>query len=89
MTIHVSIKEAKNRLSELVRRIEEGERVVLTRRGEPVAEISPPEAPKGGFDFEVLERWRSENGGKAIVTYISPDFDDPLPADFLITPGPY
>jgi antitoxin (DNA-binding transcriptional repressor) of toxin-antitoxin stability system len=89
MTIHVSIKDAKNRLSELVRSVEKGERVVVTRRGEAVAEIGPPHGRKGGLNFEALERWRKERGGKAIVTYIAPDFDDPLPEDFLITPGPY
>lgn len=87
MTIHVSIKDAKNRLSQLVRCVEKGEHVVLTRRGEVVAELKPPEARKGGFDFEGLERWKKERGIEKIVTYIAPDFDDPLPEDFLITPG--
>ena len=89
MTMHVSIKDAKNRLSDLVRSVEKGERVVVTRHGRPVAEIGPPSAPKGGLNLEALDRWRKERGGKAIVTYIAPDFDDPLPEDFLITPGPY
>jgi antitoxin (DNA-binding transcriptional repressor) of toxin-antitoxin stability system len=89
VTIQVPIKEAKDRLSELIRSVERGERVVITRRGEVVAELRIPEPRKGGFDFEGLERWRRENGGKKIVTYIAPDFDDPLPEDFLITPGPY
>lgn len=60
--------EAKTRLSELVRLVEEGEKVVLARNGKPVAEIVPAEKPKkreGGF-------WK----GKA---WISPDFDEPDP----------
>jgi antitoxin (DNA-binding transcriptional repressor) of toxin-antitoxin stability system len=87
VTIHVSIKEAKNRLSELVRCFEKGERVVVTRNGEPVFEMSTPN--RGGIDFDAFERWKKGRGVKEIVTYISPDFDDPLPADFLITPIRY
>ena len=38
----VSIAEAKNRLPELIRAVESGESVVITRHGKPVAQISPP-----------------------------------------------
>jgi len=38
----VSIAEAKNRLAELIRAVEDGEKVVITRHGKPVAQISPP-----------------------------------------------
>ena len=38
-TMNVSIKEAKNILSELVRRAEAGETVVITQNGKPVAGI--------------------------------------------------
>jgi hypothetical protein len=43
---------------------------------------------RGGTNWEVLEEWKKELGFDRLVTYIAPDFDDPLPADFLITPGP-
>jgi prevent-host-death family protein len=33
--------EAKNKLSELLERVERGERVVITRRGKPVVEMIP------------------------------------------------
>ncbi len=33
--------EAKNKLSELLDRAERGERVVITRRGKPIAELVP------------------------------------------------
>jgi prevent-host-death family protein len=33
--------EAKNKFSELLDRVERGERVVITRRGKPVAELVP------------------------------------------------
>ena len=38
----VSIVEAKNRLPELIRAVEEGEKVVITRHGKPVAQLAPP-----------------------------------------------
>jgi antitoxin (DNA-binding transcriptional repressor) of toxin-antitoxin stability system len=38
----VSIAEAKNRLPELVRAVENGEKVVITRHGKPVAQLARP-----------------------------------------------
>lgn len=87
MTIHVSIKDAKNRLSELVRSFEQGERVVVTRNGEPVFEMSKPR--RGGLDFEALDRWKAERGIPSVFGEVPGDFDDPLPEDFLITPIRY
>jgi prevent-host-death family protein len=37
----VSIAEAKNQLSQLVRAVESGEPVVITRNGRPVAQLVP------------------------------------------------
>ena len=88
MTIHVSIKEAKNKLSELIRSIQDGERVVLTRNGNPVADLVPHQEKKG-LNFEALQEWKKRRGVDRIVTYIADDFDDPLTEDLLITPGPY
>jgi prevent-host-death family protein len=84
---HVSIKEAKNRLPALVREVENGEHIVITRNGEPVAEVVPHKK-KGGINWEGLRRWKKEHGVDRIVEFISEDFDDPLPEDFLITPQP-
>ena len=38
---HYSIADAKNRLPSLVSASERGERVTITRRGKPVAELRP------------------------------------------------
>ncbi len=46
MTIHVNIGEAKTRLSELLRAMKRGERVVIMRAGEPDAELVPPRHAK-------------------------------------------
>jgi prevent-host-death family protein len=43
--MEVSTAVARNRLTELIRAVENGERVIITRHGKPVAEIGPPPAP--------------------------------------------
>jgi prevent-host-death family protein len=42
----VTLAEAKTHLSRLLDRVEAGEEVVITRRGQPIARISPVEKPK-------------------------------------------
>jgi prevent-host-death family protein len=49
-----SLAEAKARLSELVARAAEGETVRITRRGKPVAQISPVHPPRKPIDIELL-----------------------------------
>ena len=43
--MEVSVAEAKAKLSELLRRVEEGEEVTITRRGKPVAVMGTPRKP--------------------------------------------
>ncbi len=43
----VSVLEAKNRLTALLEAVEEGDEVLITRRGKPVARLVPAEP---GFD---------------------------------------
>ena len=42
----VSVAEAKNQLSQLVRAVESGEEVVITRNGRPVAQLVPAPATR-------------------------------------------
>lgn len=86
--MNVSIKEAKNKLSELVRRAEAGETVVITRGGKPVADLTIHQQKTGGINWEALAKYKKERGIDRVVTFIADDFDDPLPEDFLITPLP-
>jgi prevent-host-death family protein len=37
-----SVAEAKNRFSEVIRAVEEGEEIVITRHGKPVAQLVRP-----------------------------------------------
>lgn len=45
----VTAADAKAGLSELLRRAEAGEEIILTRNGEPVAKLGPILARMGGF----------------------------------------
>ena len=50
----IGLAEAKARLSELVARAAEGETVQITRRGKPVAQITPITKPRKPIDVEAL-----------------------------------
>ncbi len=84
----VSIKDAKNRLTELARAAEKGETITVTRNGKPVFDIVPHKERQGGINWEGGEKFLRERGVTKFFTYVAPDFDDPLPEDFLITPLP-
>ncbi len=83
----VSIKKAKDSLTELSRRVEGGESIVVTRHGKPVFEMVPYKR-KGGLDMEAGRRYLDSIGVKDPFPYIADDFDDPLPEDFLLRPLP-
>ena len=86
--MNISVKEAKNRLSELLHLAEAGETIVLTRHGKPVADLTPHKEKKGGINWQALVDYKKEHGIERIVDFIPADFDDPLPEDFLIKPLP-
>jgi prevent-host-death family protein len=67
----VSIAEAKNRLPELIRAVEAGEQVVITRHGRPVAQITPPPAKRRKI------QWGSMRGRIKLL----PGWDDPIDLD--------
>lgn len=54
-TTQIGAFEAKTRLSELLRKVEQGERFTITHRGRPIAELAPPPHASQGMD-EVLNR---------------------------------
>ncbi len=86
MTIVVSIKEAKNRLTELAREVEAGQVVTVTRNGTPVFDIVPHQR-SAGLDLEAGWAYLRSKGYTNSAVMIADDFDDPLPEDFLITPS--
>ncbi len=70
----VSTAEAKNRLPELIRAVEEGEVVVITRHGRPVAQLAPPPAPERKARFD---------GMKGRIRLL-PGWDDPITEEELL-----
>ena len=63
----VGIFEAKNRLSELVERASRGEEIVITRRGEQVARLMPPQVPNAQGQARTLAaRIRISRAGHAL-----------------------
>jgi len=67
----VSIADAKNRLPELIRTVEGGEIVVITRHGKPVAQLAPP--PKG--------RRKARLGEMKDRIKLLPGWDQPIDLD--------
>jgi prevent-host-death family protein len=56
MVVNVSISDAKAQLTELVRRAEAGEEVVVTRHGRPAVRLVPASAvPLPRFDRKVID----------------------------------
>ena len=69
-----SIAEAKNRLPELIRAMEQGEEVIITRHGKPVAQLLPAPATRRQVRLgEMKNRIR-----------LLPGWDDPIDMDSLI-----
>ena len=59
----IAISAAKPRLSELVAAVQRGERVVITKRGEPAVElIACPKRKGGGIDFKRLAETKRRLG---------------------------
>lgn len=50
----ISLAEAKARLSKLIARVAAGDRVRITRRGRPVAELTPVSAERKPVDVAAL-----------------------------------
>lgn len=67
----VSIAEAKNRLPELIRAVESGEEIIITRHGRPVAQLTGPPA----------ERRRARLGGMRDRIQLPPGWDEPVDPD--------
>jgi len=83
----VSIRDAKNRLTELAREVERGGTVVVTRNGRPAFDLVPHQTRKG-LRLEAIDQFKRKHRIKVIVSYIGDDFDKPLPEDFLLQPLP-
>ncbi len=66
---HIGAFEAKTHFSELLEKVRRGQSFVVTKRGEPVAELGPVSAPSSRPTF----------GSASEQVQLAPDFDKPLP----------
>jgi len=66
--MNISIAEAKAKFSELIKRAEGGEEIIVTRHGKMVARLMPPNAKP--------EERSSLNGAMAGKIWIADDFDE-------------
>jgi len=64
----VSIAEAKSHLPQLIRAVEDGEMVIITRHGKPVAQLGRPPQEPGEVVF----------GGMANRVNLLPGWDKPV-----------
>jgi len=58
--MEVAVRELKDRLSELLRKAEAGEEIVVTSHGRPIARILPVEQPGPAVASEALARLRAQ-----------------------------
>jgi prevent-host-death family protein len=75
--VDVSIAEARNRLTQLIRAVEAGESVVITRNGVPVAQIAPPPP----------ERRKVRFGSMRGRIRLDPGWDKPVDLDRFLDGG--
>jgi len=69
--MRVGVLEAKNRFSELLEAAQRGEEVVITKRGEPVATLTPIHKRLSDEDFEALmERVRKRREAMKFTTTV-------------------
>jgi antitoxin (DNA-binding transcriptional repressor) of toxin-antitoxin stability system len=71
MSVTVAIQE--QRLNQLLAYIDRGEEIVLTQEGKPIAHVIPIKTT----------RPKRKPGSAIGEVVIKPDFDDPLPDDYL------
>jgi len=81
----VAVRELKNRLSEYLRKVKAGERVVVTERGKAVAVISTARSSiDQGIEALVRERAARWGGGKPRGARRPPNIKGPSVADAVI-----
>jgi prevent-host-death family protein len=59
----VSVRDLRNRTSEVLRRVEAGERFRVTAAGRPVAQIVPHPRRRASMPFAEFLAWKARTGG--------------------------
>lgn len=74
--MELALREAKARLSELVTAAQNGERIVITKHGDPVVELVRFKR-QGGIDFDKLESAHRRLGLPDDMEEWPAEFNDP------------
>ena len=82
--VSVGVRELKNRLSEYLRMVRRGEEILVTDRGEPVAELRQPSTASQTSAYPELER-RARAGKVRLGAPNRPDLYPSLPSS--LPPG--
>lgn len=75
--MELALRHAKTRLSELVAAAQRGERVVITKNGEPAVELVRCRKRKGAIDWDRLDADRKRLGIGGDGERWPEEFDDP------------
>lgn len=59
----VSVRDLRNHTSEVLRRVEAGERLRVTAAGRPVAQIVPLSRKRRSMPFAEFLAWKARTGG--------------------------
>ncbi|MBT9289026.1 type II toxin-antitoxin system Phd/YefM family antitoxin [Prosthecodimorpha staleyi] len=90
MGLVVTVREAEERIAELLQRVRDGEHVVVTEDGKPIVSFVPssvdaPQLQTAKVPGDIFARSRAFFAARGIdstVIHVSPDFDEPLSDDF-------
>lgn len=76
MASFIAINELKERLSEILDRVENGEDILIRREGHPPTRLLTVPVPLVSTERSTAQR----TGGQNLlgITYIAPDFDAPM-----------
>lgn len=82
MYVEIASRELRNDTAGLLRRVEEGERIVITRRGKPVADLIPHREEARWLGpveaSELVTRFSADPGLRADLERLAGDTTDDL-----------
>ena len=88
LAMYIGVKEAKNQLPELMRRVEAGERITITRNGDSVIDLVKHVPKSVALDWKAVEAFRKKMGLEKTLGELPVGFDEPLAEEVLLMPFP-
>lgn len=83
----IALDSLHAQLADIVRRVDDGETVVVTRHGRPVFDIVPHDAAqRTGLDLDAGAAFLAARGIVKPFPFVASDFDAPLSDEDLLSP---